>query len=242
MEELEAMNRVYSYLFYAAGVLCLIVGAFFSNVYLILFTSLLLLLSAVYLNSGHILNNLFIRRSGIIEVYNGYRLNENLESAVKKLGERYVSRSVSLLRPGKDTAAGPDTIGRLIESIHEPFEYSILLEEADRKRILEGLETKRRMKEIALSRLDQKKQDSVNAVRREIDIVSTELENIRKGGKALEVVMKLCASAESENEAQAARESSSGIRHVSDAFSASLGLDYRILRGEELLGFFEAHS
>lgn len=242
MEEHDAINRAYSYLFYAAAVLCLACGAFLSNAYLVLSTSVLLLLSAVYLNSGHILNNVLIRRSSVIEVYNGYRLSEGLDSAVKKVGGSYQARSIAVLIAEKAGGASHEAIRNLVESIHEPFEFGIMLREADRKRIMEGLETRRRMKEISISRMDQKKQDRMNALKREIDILDSEIENVRKGGKALEVVMKLGALASSESRAEAARESSASIRHIADAFSASLGLGYEILKGEELLAFIEAHS
>ncbi len=236
------MNRLYSYLFYAVGVLCLVCAAFFSNLYLIALTSVLLLFSALYMNSGHIINNILIRRSNIIEIYNGYKLSNGLDSAVKKIGNEYFAVSVALLMIEKANGASHETIRSLVESIHEPFEFGILLKEADRKRLLEGIEVKRRMKEISLSRIDPKQQDKINALRREIDILGVEIENITKSGKALDVIVKLSSFAKSEVEAEASRESAASIRHIADAFSASLGMDYEILRGEELLGFLEVNT
>jgi len=236
------MNRIYSYLFYAVGILCLLCAAFFSNPYLIAFTAILLLFSALYLNTGHIINNILIKRSNIIEIYNGYRLSNNLDSAVKKLGNGYYAVSVALLMIEKSSNASHETIRSLVESIHEPFEFGILLKEADRKRLLEGIEVKRRMKEISLSRIDAKQQDRLNALRREIDTLGLEIENIKKSGKALEVIVKLSSFAKSEVEADAEREAVASIRHIADAFSAGLGVDYELLKGEELLGFLEVNA
>jgi hypothetical protein len=242
MEQNETMNRIYSYLFYGIGILCIVCGIFFSDLYLIALTSILLLVSAVYMNSGHIVNNFLIRRSSIIEIYNGYRLSSNLDSAVKKVGNGYYALSVAIIIIEKTSNAGQEIIKNLVESIHEPFEFAILLREADRKRIIEGLEVKRRMKEIALSRTDSKLHDKINGLKREIDILGLEIENIRKSGKALEVVVKLSSFARSEVEVEAAREASSSIRHIADAFSASLGVGYELLKGEELLDSLEVRG
>ncbi len=242
MEQNEIMNRIYSYLFYALGTLCVVCAALLSSAYLAALASLVVLISAVYLNSGHIVNNLLVKRSNIIEIYNGFRLDNNLESAVKRIGDEYRAVSIALLNPGKVDTAMHDAIKALIESVHEPFEFSIMLKEADGKKMIESLDTKRRMKEILLARLDSGKQDRINALKREIDILGTEIQNVRKGGKALDVILKLCAFGSSVNGTGAARESSAGIKRVADAFSSALGMDYEILRGEELLNFIEANQ
>lgn len=239
MQENEIVNKIYSYIFYALGVLSLICGVFLSNVYLIALTGILLLFSAVYFNSGHIVNNILIRRSNVIEIYNEYRLSTSLDSVVKKAGNEYRAVSIALLIIGKANNATHDVIEGLMEGIHEPFEFGILLREADRKRMIEALEVKRRMKEIVLSRLEPKHQDRINGLRREIDILSTEIQSIRKGGKALDVIVKLSSFGSAENEVEASREAANSIKHIADSFSAALGVEYELLKGEELLDFLE---
>jgi len=241
MEQDETLNRLYSYVFYALGVVCIICAAFLSNAYLVTATSVLLLISALYLNSGHIINNILVRRSSIIEVYNGYKLSNNLDSAVKRIGERYRGVSIALLRIEKGNNASGEAVKGLIESLRESFEFGISVREADRRRIIESLDTRRRMKEISLSRMDSKRQDKINALKREIDLIGSEIQSLRKSGKALEVVARLSSFEEGESEAEAGREASSKIKHIADAFSAALGVEYDILRGEELLNFLEAY-
>ncbi len=242
MEEQDSLNRVYSYLFYAAGVMTLVCGAFLSSAYLLVLTAAMLLLSALWLNSGHVLNNLLLRRSVVVEIYNGYRISEGLESIVKRIGNGYRAWSVARLKVDRMSSCTGEAVKALIDGIREPFEYSIILGEADRGRILEGLETRRRMKEIALSRIDQKKQDRINALRREIDIIAAEIEGVVRSGKALEVVMVIRSYADSESRSAAGGESARRIKHIADAFSAGLGLEYEVLNGEALLGFVEMYS
>lgn len=242
MEEQDTLNKVYSYLFYGTAVLCLVAAALLSDAYLVLATAILLLASAAYLNSGHIINNLLVRHSAIVEVYNGCRLSERLDSVVRKVGDAYVSESFAVLRQERPVSAGHEAMRNLLESIREPFTFSVSLREMDRGRMVEGLETRRRMKEIALSRMAQGRRDRANALRREIDILNADMESIREGGKALEVLMHLSTQSSSHDPRDAARESSSSIRKVADAFSAALGVDYEVLSGEELLGFVEVKA
>lgn len=242
MEENEILNRIYSYVFYTLGVLCVVLAAFFSNLYLIAVTSILLLLSAIYLNSGHIVNNILIKRSNIVEIYNHYKLSSELDSAVKKIGNGHHALSIAFFRIEKPNNASNDAIKALLETLHESFEFGILVKEADKEKMIETLDTKRRMKEITLSRIDSKHQDKINALKREIDILAAEIQNIRKSGKALEVLAKIISFGNSENEAEAAREASKNIKRIADSFSAALGVDYKIIKGEELLNVLEAYS
>jgi hypothetical protein len=95
------------------------------------------------------------------------------------------------------------------------------------------------MKEIALSRADPKKIERIGALRREITIINSEIENLSKGGKSLEVIAKLSAISRADRESSAASEASYSIKRVADAFSTALGSECRILKGEELLGLIE---
>lgn len=242
MEEHELKNKIYSYLFYGSGILTLAAAIFLANPYLIAFTSVLLLLSSVYLNSGHIVNNLLLKQSSIIEIYNGYKLSNGLDSVVKRVGDEFYAVSIALLNSDKSISTNTDAIRNLIESLHESFEFSILIREADKKRLVENLDVKRRMKEILLSRLGSGNYDKINALKREIAVLDGELESIRKGGKALDVIIKLSSYSRSLSEGQASREASEVLKRIAEAFSGSLSLDYRVLQGEELLNFVEVHT
>lgn len=241
MESHEILNKAYSYLFYSASVFTLIASALSGNAYLIAATAVLLLLAAIYLNSGHIVNNLLIRHSSIIEIYNGYKASNSYDSAVKKVGNGYLSISAAVLILEKANEAGQEAMKNLIEGLHEPFRFGIALKEADKKRLVEELEVKRKMKEILLSRTDTRQYAKANELRREIGILDSDIENIRKGGKALDVIISISSFSRSESESEAAIESADSLRRVVDAFSAAFSIEYRILNGEKLLDFLEAN-
>jgi hypothetical protein len=97
MEEHESLNRIYSYLFYGGSLAMLASAFFFSNIYLVVAAILLCSASAAYMKSGHILNNLLLKHSRIIEVCNGYKLAPQTDSAVKRIGKSYQGLSIALL-------------------------------------------------------------------------------------------------------------------------------------------------
>lgn len=242
MEEYELRNRLYSYLFYSASVVSLIISIFSYNLLFIALNSMLLLLSSVYLNSGHIINNILIKRSKIIEIYNGYSLSDDLVSVFKKVGKLFYSTSIALLFVEKNFDIKQGAVRTLLENIREPFEFSIVMREIDKKRMIESLEIRRNMKEINLRKLDQKLYDKINNLQREIDILDQEIKNIRTSGKAFDILLVLKVTVKSDNEFEAERGSIKNLEHVADIFSSSMNVNYCILKGEELLAFLEVQE
>ncbi len=241
MEEEDLANRLYAYLFYAGAVALMLLSLVSYNPVIVGLASALMLFSVVYLNSGHILNNLLIRRSAVVEIYNGYVVNGRLPAAVKKIGSGFVGVSVAVLQLGKESGIDAGGLRSLLESMHEPFEFSISLEETDRERILEGLETKRRMKEIALTKTDRRRYDVINGINREIEFISSEISRMRSG-KTYSLLLRLKTRSRSKGMEEAALSSSRGMEHVAGAFSSAFGLRYKILSGEELLESVEAYA
>ena len=70
MEEINRLNKLYSYAFYSLALLVLIASAIANSGYALI-SAILLLLSAIYLNSGHMINNMLIKRSKVIMIKNG---------------------------------------------------------------------------------------------------------------------------------------------------------------------------
>lgn len=235
MQEFERTNHIYSYLFYGTALLIIMLSLFVYNAAVIFTIAAMMVLSSVYLNSGHILNNLLIKRSKIIEVYNNYRLAENLNAAVRRSGNYYHGTSVSILRVNREVGGQADLIRSILESVREPFEFSLRMNEVNRNRLIESLETKRRVKEIALSRAGQKQYDKMNKLKREIAVLENDINNVIKGGKSFETIIKLRTFYVSDNQNEAGREAYRNLIRISDIFATSLGLEYEVVRSEKLL-------
>lgn len=240
MEEHAITNKMFSYAFYALGAFVAILSVFSYSPTLVLIVSALLLLSAIYLNSGHILNNFLIRRSKLIEVYNGYRLSTDLCSAVKRVGKHFRGVSVAVFDIYKlGNVAGTDFASTL-ESISIPFEFGIAVREVSKKKLLDSLETKRRVKEIAITKADSKAYDKVNELNRELGVIESDIETIKRNGKPVEVALRIRTTSDAGTDIEASRESRKNLEQVANAFSATLSLDYTMLKGELLLDAIEA--
>ena len=235
MDEYSFSNRLYSYMFYALASGMLIVSVFFYNILLFAFASLCMFLAAMYYSSGHILNNILLKHSFVVETYNEYRLSDNLSSAIKKSGNEYKAVSVSILTLNRGVSVNSSEMLSIIEGVHEPFEFSISIKEINKKALIENLETKRRMREISLARVSSNSYDKANGIKRELEVYEKEIEGVRGKGKSLDVKIVIKTNSASVDEAEAARSSFSNLLHVSDAFSTILNADYTVLRGEELL-------
>ncbi len=239
MEEQELRNRVYSYAFYAACVISLVAAIVLYNLFALILACILLLLSGAFFASGHIINNLLVKHSKVIEIYNGYALSEDLTGVRKRVGNRYYGVSVALLRLRKDSGSKEGELLAILENIKEPFQFSIEARQIEKRAILEALETKQKVKEIAISRMEERAYSRANEAKRELGLIESEINSIREGGKAFEVLLKIKASSFSGSEAEATRISARNLEQIANAFAVRLNLDYEILKGEALLSAVE---
>ena len=146
-----------------------------------------------------------------------------------------MSISAAILTPNNISNITPEDYESIIESVHEPFELSISITEEGKNRILEDLNTKRKIKEIELAKADPGKYDKINSIKRDITVIEGDIEDISSGGKALSIYIILKTRATSANEIDAIVESAKNIGRLAESFAASCRLEYNILSGEHLI-------
>ncbi len=234
MVEKELTNRLYPYAFYSLAAAMLVASAFSFNLYFLALAMVLLLLAAVFFSSGHLVNNLLLKRIGVIDFYGGFRLSKRLCAVTRKNGNGYLSVSVALLRKNSEEKERAEIVESLVSNVNFPFEFSLGIRAVDKKKLLEGLETKRRMKEIEITRSDGGKYDRVNKLKRELSFIESEIKGFRER-RPLVVEAKVRTFWLGQNEMEAARESEKNIEQLSGMFSSMLGFEYDILKGESLL-------
>ncbi len=240
MLDWEINNRIYSYAFYVMATATFLLGLVSGGYYLAALSAALLLVAAVYFRSGHILNNLLLKKGRVIEVYNGYTLSDDLAAAVKRASNGYVAVSCVLLSGGAAERNG-EHIEAMVTKTDFPFEFSLGLRSVDHGRVLDGLEERRRLKEIEIARSDPKNYDKVNGLRRELSVIDNEIRSVR-GEKLLAMKMRLRTFAKSWSATEAAREAVRNAGFISGSFSSTLGLEHEILMGERLLNELEAEG
>lgn len=233
MLELELADKSYSYAFYAASLLVFLASIAFRNAYLVALATMLLAAAALYFRSGHIINNFLMKKGRVVEVYNNYRIGENLASAVKRVGNTYFGVACAALRSGSEEQKG-EVLESIVYNTSFPFEFSLGLRGVDRERMLDSLEERRRLKEIEITRSDSRKLEKLNALRRELNIIENEIRSVREQ-KMLALSMRLKTFSSSSDEFEAGREAYRNIEQLASSFSSSLGMECEILNGERLL-------
>ncbi len=236
MYEENGRRRYEFYMAYGLAAAVLASGLALSSPYIAILSAPILLIAVILLHSGHIVNNLLLKRSLIVETSGNYRLGRNPNSISKRHLNSYVSVSMALLRP-RSNQINAASLSELLDSINEHFEFSVELAEVDKGKIIEGLRTRLRMREIALTRANQKSYDRVNAIKRQIDIINGEISNLASGGKSFQFEIKLKSICASDDRSEAELYSSRCIEALASKFSAALGLDFQILSGERLLAY-----
>jgi hypothetical protein len=234
MAEKELTNRIYPYAFYSLAAVMLIASVLSFNLYFLAFAVVSLSAAAVFFSSGHLINNALLKRIGTVDLYDGFRLSKRQYAATRKASGGYVSLSVALLRKNSEERENADIVESLVSNVNFPFEFSLGISTVDKNKVLEGLETKRGIKEIEIARSDPGKYDRLNKLKRELSVIEGEIRGFRER-KPLMVGAKLSTFWLGQNETEAARESEKNLERLCGMFSSMLGFEYEMLKGEALL-------
>ena len=230
-------NKHQFYFVYALAAGTLIASMVSSNAIVIALSSVLLLAAAVLLNSGHIVNDFLIKRLGVVVVSGKYSLGHDLHTLCKKEGSVYKAISVAILTPRNNAIINHSALKDLIDSIHDPFEFSIELSEVDKTRMVESLRTRLRMKEIMLSRTSSSSYDKVNGLKRQIDIINGDITNLSSSAQSFEFIIRIKSICTSTDEYDARSISARNMESLANKFSAVIAVDYELLTGEKLVAY-----
>ncbi|MGC9099022.1 MAG: hypothetical protein ACP5HW_00525 [Candidatus Micrarchaeia archaeon] len=228
-------EKTTAYAFYAASMLALALSFLFGSSLIALAALVFVFLSTAYYHSGKLINNLIIKNSRMLVLSKGYELTANGSSAVRKVGDAYESVSAAFLVIDNPLGNISASMQPLLEKVHTPFEFSIEIEELSKKKIIDDLETKMHIKEIELSNARESDAKNLNRIKRELSFIENEINTIKNGNKPFNVRFKIKCRAESHSMLEAANTSYKNLEHVAGLFSNALDIDYRVLRGEELL-------
>ena len=100
---------------------------------------------------------------------------------------------------------------------------------------MNGLETRRRIKEIELSKAGAKDYDKANRLKREIGIVESEIQSITSGNTPMAAMMLLKCSLICKSSEDAQAMPYRNLQELCTLFASSFNFDYIILKGEDLL-------
>lgn len=234
MDEEILGNKKYAYALYALSA-ALLAGAAGLYAKLIVPAIIALALSVAYFHSGQIINTLVLQKKKIVAVSGNYYLSKSMVSAVRRVGGGYEGVSVAVVHIDHTPRSEADLFDALLERLDTSFEFIMSLEPFDKRKVMEGLRTRRSMKEIELSHTRQDKQAKIGRLKRELSFIDGEIAQLNNGSKPFMTAFKLRCSAYAAMENEAARESANSVERVAQAFSATFDASYTLLKGSEIL-------
>ena len=225
------------YMVYAMSIAILAASIGMHFGYLAIASAIILAAAVVILHSGGALRAILVRNA-IVEVISGnYRLSANLAAISRQEGECFKSISIAMLIPRQGASINGKPLRELMDSINERFEFSIELADADKTKMIEGLRTKMRMKEIALSRIASSSPDKSAVLRRQIDLINGDIASLSSSGSSFKFAILVKSIALYANRIEAEAASARQIEALAGKFSAALGVDHEILLGDRLLAY-----
>lgn len=231
-ELVETNSKLAIYLCFA---IVLLLSIAFANLALVGVSLVFLLASVVYSASAHIINPILARKFNINLIQEGYLLSENLKVAVKKEQDEFKAKCVCILHPSSRISGQSEKFEEIIAKSKFPFEFSIQISEIESKKIMDAYETKRRIKEIEISRTSPLKSDSISKLNRELEVIEGEIQQLALGVTPTKALFKLKCSAKGASQSQAANLATSRMSTLLTLFSTTYNLSANELLGEELL-------
>jgi hypothetical protein len=230
------MPNIIVYLILAISAIASIASLASLNPYLIIFSvSVTACLFFLY-KLWDVFEAVVIKKTGIVQIMGDYELEADRLSAVRGKDSGFSAVSAAILKDFPTKEINRENIERIISSSNSPFKFVVQVEKLNTGKITNDLKTKRRMKELELSRARSKKgTDSSKVVERELELIESEIKSISTGAVPLKTSIYLMSFASSESRFAAQERAFSQIKELAGEFSAVLGAGFEVLEGNDLI-------
>lgn len=230
------MSKILVYAIIAMIAIASLASLIMLNTYLVIFSvSASLALFFLY-KMWDVFEGLIIKRTGIVQVVGNYELAGDRVSAVTKRGSLFCALSAAILNDLPSKGMEREGIERIIASTNAPFRFVLQVEKLNTGKIFDDLRTRRRMKEIELSKtVSRKGTDTSKIIEREIELIESEIRAIGSGAVPLKAEMYIMSFAESESKFVAEEKALSQVKALAGEFSAVLGAGFEVLSGAQLI-------
>ncbi len=238
-------EMIVAYITIACELSCLAFGIFSLNALLIAAAGVLAFISFIIFKTWDIIEAAIFRHSNMIQVFNGYELNNDRISAIRKRGNVFTATSAALVRLG-DRNIEKANLENIISNLNAPFKIIIHIEKVDVKKILDRLRTKLYSKRIVISRLEKEPNKGhgmkIDILRKHIEAIEHDISSITSGMVPLNLAYYIMTSGVSENRFLAEEQAKHNIRNITNQFNALFCSDSEILSGDDLLRLLELDS
>ncbi len=187
----------------------------------------------------YIVDAVIFKRTNLIQVIENCELGSERATAIRKLGTKFCATAVAALDNTSTESVDKDKIEKIIANSGCAFRFVVQVERIDINKLLNGLQTRRSMREIELSRLNDSAAKSnvakANTIKRQIELLDHEIDRVSTGGAPLKVAQYIMTSAISDNKSVAQEQAKSQLRELASEFGALIGTRAEMLSGNELL-------
>ncbi len=238
-------ERMVAYTTIACELSCLAFGIFSLNALLIAATGVLAFISFIIFKTWDIIESVIFKHTNMIQIFNGYELNNDRLSAIRKRGRVFTATSAALIRLG-DRNIEKANLENIISNLNAPFKIIIHIERVDVKKILDKLRTKLYSKRIAISRLEKEPGKGhgmkIDMLKKHAEAIEHDINSITSGMVPLNLAYYIMTSGISESRFMAEEQSKHNIRNITNQFNALFCSDSEILSGDRLLRLLELDS
>jgi hypothetical protein len=222
-----------------------IIGALLENLYMVMLSIALCFAVFLLRYFKDFIDSFIFKHTNFIQVIDSYEINGDRSAAIRKIGQRYIATSGGVVS-AESGSLDKEKVERLISRFSYPFKFSMVVEKMDSKRLVEALQTKRNMRELELSRLDDASKGKGLAkaalIKRAIEQIEHDIKSINGGYAPLRVLYYIMASAEDERRYTAEEEAKAHIKALLGAFDGTLGSVSSVASGDVLLKMLQVDS
>ncbi|MCL4379449.1 MAG: hypothetical protein M1160_02265 [Candidatus Marsarchaeota archaeon] len=233
------IDKYVPYILITACFVALALGAATLNPYVVSLAAALSLSALVLHKMWGIIEARIFERTNLVQVFSGFELSGNRSVIISRSAKRYTATSAARVVSLGTTVIDREKIENMIAHTNFPFKLVMHVERVGVARLLERLQTRKGLKEIELSRIEDpgsgKGLVSANRLKSEISLLEHEIEGINGGGMPLRLAYYAMTSAVSESRHKAEEEALVQIRSLSSEFDATFGTRSSLLSGEEMV-------
>jgi hypothetical protein len=229
-------NKIIIYLVIAIGFGACAASLLTLNLYLIAFCSALSLVLIFLYKLWDVFEAIVIRKTNVVQLLGDYEIEAERLTATRSTAKGFSATAAAILKSPPTREISRENIERIIANSNSPFRLVVQAERLDESKIIDNLKTRRRMKEIELSKARAERGDSSrNVIKREIEVLESEIKAIGAGSAPIETNIYLITSAVSDSKFAAQERAVAQAKELSGEFSAVLGAGFDSVSGTELI-------
>ncbi len=240
----SVFKKLIPYALILLEVLFVFLGIATGSLIMILISSILAFAIFVLYSLWDMLESSIFKHTNFIQLLRNYEITGDRSTAMFYTGSRYGSISVAKVQNISGDGIDTPKFENLIEKTNLPFKIVTHIEKIKTKNIIENIETKKYMKEIALSKMSNKPKDKLKTekLRNEISYLDHEISELHSGGVPLTVSYYIMCAAISSDKYTAEKYSISNLNQIIIEFDSSFGTKSKLLSGDELVDTLKLES